>query len=49
MNQKSIKYQANNIEENIINVRPPPKPKLILHELIPCIPLFGTMKFIHAC
>ena len=46
---QSIRYQTNNIEENIMDVGPPPKPWLILHELILWIPLFGIMKFIHAC
>ena len=46
-NQKSI-YQANNIEESVMNVGLPPKPWLILHELILWIPLFRIMKFVHA-
>ena len=28
---------------------PPPKSKLLLHESIQSVSLFGTMKFIHAC
>ena len=27
----------------------PSSPKLLLHELVQWIPLFGTMKFVHAC
>ena len=50
---KSIKYQTIifkiNISEDIRNVRPPPpRSKLILHESIQWIPLFGIMKFVHA-
>ena len=34
--------------ENFSYVGVPPIPQLLLHELIQLVPLFGTMKFVHA-
>ena len=34
--------------EKISYVGVPSSPKLLLHELVQWIPLFGTMKFVHA-
>ena len=51
---KSINHQTIISLESISNrmsrmLDPPPSSKLLLHELAQWIPLFGTMKFVHAC
>ena len=49
-----INHQANTPFESISEMMsrmldPPPRSKLLLHELIQLVPLFGIMKFIRAC
>ena len=43
------KLAARKSFEKFSCVRVPSSPKLLLHELVQWIPLFGTMKFVHAC
>ena len=50
----SINHQTNTPFKLILKMMsrmldPPPRSKLLLHELILWIPLFGIMKFVHAC